>query len=228
MKYIIVGLGHFGTSLGQKLTAMGHEVIGVDPDMVKVEACKNLMGHTVCMNPSDPDAVSSLPIPNADAVVVCIGMNEGANILATAMMKQMNPKFLIVRAISPLHRTVLEAMQVDDIVYLEEETAHRWAKKLNVKGVLDAYEVTGDYHIIEAIVPKSCVGKTLEEVDLRNKYNISVLSTIKLVDTKNAIGITRQVKQVQDVATAKTLLDDRDVILLYGKLSDIQNFLNKE
>jgi trk system potassium uptake protein len=228
MKYIIIGLGHFGTSLGHKLTLMGHEVIGVDPDMVKVEASKSKMSHTICMDPADADAVSSLPIQDADAVIVCIGMNEGANILAAAMMKQMKAKHLIVRAISPLHRTVLEAMQVDDIVYLEEETAHRWAKKLNVRGVLEAYEVTGDYNIIEAVVPKRCVGKTLEETNLRNKYNISVLSTIKMVENKNLIGISRKIKQVQEVASAKTLLEEGDIMLLYGQLKDIQSFLNKD
>jgi trk system potassium uptake protein TrkA len=228
MKYIIIGLGHFGTALGQKLTLMGHEVIGVDPDMVKVEAGKTLMAHTVCMNPADAEAVNSLPIKEADAVVVCIGVNEGANILATAMMKQMGARHLIVRAISPLHRTVLEAMQVDDIVYLEEETAHRWAKRLNVKGVLEAYEVTGDYHIIEAVVPIRCVGKTLEETDLRNRHSISVLTTIKQVEKRNPIGILHKVKQIQEVASAKTLLEEGDIMLLFGKLKDIQAFLNKE
>jgi trk system potassium uptake protein len=227
MKYIIIGLGHFGTSLGQKLTAMGHEVIGVDPDMTKVDAAKGMMTHTVCMNPSDAESVGSLPIPDAHAVIVCIGVNEGANILATAMMKQMKARRLIVRAISPLHRTVLEAMQVDEMVYLEEETAHRWAKKLNISGVLDSYEISGEYNIIEAVVPARCVGKTLKEVDLRNKYNVSVLTTIKLVDEKNIIGISRKVKRVQDVASANTLLDDRDIMILYGKMSDIQSFLNR-
>jgi len=65
---------------------MGHEVIGVDPDMNKVEDNKGYMTHTVCMNPSDPESVASLPVWDADAVIVCIGMNEGANILATAVM----------------------------------------------------------------------------------------------------------------------------------------------
>jgi trk system potassium uptake protein len=227
MKYIIIGLGHFGSSLGQKLTAMGHEVIGVDQDMVKVETAKGLMTHTVCMNPSDPDSVGGLPISDATAVVVCIGVNEGANILATAMMKQMKARHLIVRAISPLHRTVLEAMQVDEIVYLEEETAHRWAKKLNVSGVLDSYEISGEYNIVEAIVPKRFVGKTLKEIDIRNKYNLSVLTTIKMVEEKNIIGATRMVKLVQDVASATTLLDVDDIMVLYGKMSDIQSFLNK-
>jgi trk system potassium uptake protein len=228
MKYIIIGLGHFGASLGNKLTALGHEVIGVDPEMSKVEACKGTMTHTVCMIPSDPDSVSSLPIKEADAVIVCIGVNEGANILATAMMRQMKAKHLIVRAISPLHRTVLEAMQVDEIVYLEEETAHRWAKKLNVSGVMDAYELSGDFNIVEALVPKRCIGMTLEQTDLRNKYNVSVLTTIKMVEQKNIIGINRKIKQVQELATAKTLLEDNDILVVYGRLKDIESFLNKE
>ena len=227
MKYIIIGLGHFGSSLGQKLTTLGHEVIGVDPEMSRVEANKSLMTLAVCMDPSDPQAVGSLPIKDADAVVVCIGVNEGANILATAMMKQMKAKHLICRAISPLHRTVLEAMQVDDIVYLEEETAHRWAKKLNISGVLDAYEITGEYNIIEAVVPKGFIGKTLEETQIRNKYNILVLATIKMVEQKNIIGIMKKTKQVQEMASATTLLEEKDILVLYGKLKDIEALMKQ-
>jgi len=227
MKYIIIGLGHFGSSLGQKLTSLGHEVIGVDPEMTRVEANKGLMTHTVCMEPSDPQAVGSLPIKDADAVIVCIGINEGANILATAMMKQMKAKHLICRAISPLHRTVLEAMQVDDIVYLEEETAHRWAKKLNISGVLDAYEITGEFNIIEAVVPKGFIGRTLEGTQIRVKYNILVMATIKMVEQKNIIGVTKKTKQVQEMASAKTVLEEGDILVLYGKIKDIETMMKQ-
>lgn len=225
MKYIIIGLGHFGSSLGQKLTTMGHEVIGVDPDMSKVEENKGNMTHTVCMNPSDPESVASLPVRDTDAVIVCIGMNEGANILATAVMKQMKPKHLICRAISPLHRTVLEAMQVDDIVYLEEETAHRWAKKLNVKGLLDSYEITHEFNIVEVLVPKRCVGKTLSELDLRNRYNVIVLATICMVEEKNSLGLTIMTKKVQEMASANTILDDGIIMVLYGKMKNIEDVI---
>ncbi|HBL72584.1 MAG TPA: potassium transporter TrkA [Bacteroidales bacterium] len=225
MKYIIIGLGHFGSSLGQKLTTMGHEVIGVDPDMGKVEACKTYMTHTVCMNPSEPESVASLPVPSADAVVVCIGMNEGANILATAVMKQMKAKHLICRAISPLHRTILEAMHVDDIVYLEEETAHRWARKLNVKGLLDSYEITNEFSIVEVLVPKRYVGKTLAELSLRNNHNVLVLATVKLIEESNAIGVTRKTKQVKEMASATTVLEEGTVMVLYGRMKDIEAVL---
>lgn len=225
MKFIIIGLGHFGSSLGQKLTRMGHEVIGVDNDMNKVEDNKGILTSCVCLNPSDPQAVSSLPVSDADVVVVCIGLNEGANLLATANMKLMKAKCLICRAISPLHKTVLEAMQVDDIVYLEEETAHRWAKKLNMRNAVDVYEITGDFNIVEVVVPVNMAGMTLEDSHIRNKYNLIVLSIIRMVEQKNAIGINRKVKQVQEMASARTVLNKDDIMVIYGKTRDFENFM---
>ncbi|MDD4972555.1 MAG: TrkA family potassium uptake protein [Paludibacter sp.] len=225
MKFIIIGLGHFGSSLGQNLTIMGHEVIGVDNNMVNVEDNKGLMTHTICLNASDSQAVSSLPINDADAVIVCIGLNEGANLLATANMKLMKAKHLICRAISPLHRTVLEAMQVDEIVYLEEETAHRWAKKLNMKSAIDVHEIAGDFNIVEVTVPKRFVGKTLQESQIRSNYNLLVLSTIKMIEQKNVIGITIKIKQIQEMASAITILDENDIMILYGKIKDFESFL---
>ena len=35
MKYIVLGLGHFGRSLAVHLTELGHEVIGADKSLIK-------------------------------------------------------------------------------------------------------------------------------------------------------------------------------------------------
>jgi trk system potassium uptake protein len=228
MKFIIIGLGTFGSSLAQKLTNMGHEVIGVDSKMSKVESIKEKITHSICLDSTDMMAVKHLPVEDTDIVLVCIGEDEGASILTTALMKQLNVKRLISRAVSPLHETILEAMKVDEIVHPEEETAERWAKKLNIRGVVDSFELTDEHHIIEAKVPPHFAGKTLEEIGVRRKYNIIVLTTIKMVEKKNFIGIVRKVKQVQDVASGKTLLDADDILVLYGQMRDINHFLKEE
>jgi trk system potassium uptake protein TrkA len=159
MKYIIVGLGNFGASLAQKLTEIGHEVIGVDCDLSRVEGMKEIITHSICLDGTDAKAVNHLPLKDTDAVLICIGENQGANVMATAMMKKMNVKRLISRAISPLHQTVLEAMGVDEIVHPEQESASRWAKRLNMKGVVDSFEITADYSIVEARAPQKFVGQ---------------------------------------------------------------------
>ena len=130
MKYIIVGLGNFGASLAQKLTALGNEVIGIDKKMSKVDAFKEKMSHTICMDATDEFTVSGLPLKETDMVIVAIGEDQGANIMTTALFKNLQVKRLISRAINPLHEKVLQAIGVDEIVHPEEETAERWAKKL--------------------------------------------------------------------------------------------------
>lgn len=225
MKYVIIGLGNFGASLAQKLTHMGHEVIGVDNQMNKVEALKEKITHTICLDTTDEQAVTHLPLKECDIAMVCIGEDEGANILSTALMKQYKVKRLISRAVSPLHETILEAMQVDEIIHPEEETAERWAKKLSLRGVVDSFELTGDFSIIEAAVPARYDGMTLEEAELNKKYEFLVLTTIKLRHEANDMGLPKQVPKVQGIATSKTVLIKGDLIVIYGRTSDIERFL---
>ncbi|QED38019.1 TrkA family potassium uptake protein [Antarcticibacterium arcticum] len=225
MKYIIIGLGNFGASLSQKLSEMGNEVIGVDNNMSRVENIKDKITHAVNLDATDISAVGKLPLKDTDIVIVGIGEDKGANIMATALMKQMRVKRLISRAVSPLQETVLEAMGVDEIIHPEEETAERWAKKLNLIGVIDSFEVTGEYSIVETEIPKEYDGLSLEEIGLKRKYNIIVLTTIKITQEKNSIGSVKNVTQVQEVASAKTILYYGDIMVLYGNNRDIKNLL---
>jgi trk system potassium uptake protein TrkA len=225
MKFIIIGLGNFGSSIGQKLTAAGHEVIGVDIKMSHVDAMKESISHTVCLDCTDPQAVTHLPLKDVDIVVVCIGEDEGANIMSTALMKRMQVKRLISRAVSPLHENVLEAMGVDEIVHPEEETANRWAKKLSIQGVVDYFELSEEFSIIEAVVPPKFDGKTILELELKKRFNVLVLTTIVRVEEKNLLGITKPVSRVQDVAAADTVLHEGDIMVIYGNLKNIKRFL---
>lgn len=228
MKYIIIGLGNFGSSLAERLTSKGNEVIGVDSQMSKVEALKEKITHTICLDCTDPQAVTHLPFGDTDIVFVAIGENEGANIMATALMKQLKVKRLISRAISQLHQTVLEAMGVDEIVHPEEETAERWAKKLNMRGVVDSFELTTNYNIIEATTPKSFIGKTIQEIAFRKNYNIVLLTIIKMVDQKSIFGNTGKKQQVQGVVSSRTVVEEGDILVMYGNIKDIQAILKEE
>lgn len=228
MKYVIVGLGNFGASLAEKLTKMGNEVIGVDVNMSKVEAIKDKITHAVNLDSTDITAVSSLPLKDTDVVIVGIGEDKGANIMATALMKQLNVKRLISRAVSPLQEMVLEAMGVDEIIHPEEETAERWAKKLDLQGVVDSFEVNRDYTIIETEIPAEFDGRTLEEIGLKRKYDIIVLTTIKLSREKNELGTERGISNVQGVASAKTVLHKNDIMVLYGHNKNLKKLLKDQ
>lgn len=228
MKYIIVGLGNFGASLSQKLTAQGNEVIGIDTRMEKVNLYKEKISQTICMDATDEFTVAGLPLDDTDVVIVAIGEDQGSNIMTTALFKNMQVKRLISRAINPLHEKVLIAMGVDEIVDPEEETAERWAKKLILNNVVDSFELSEDFSIIEANVPKAYIGKTLREVGFRSKFNLLVLTIMKKSEVKSRLGKSRTEINIQGIATPDQQLKDTDILVLYGSNKDLQGFLKQK
>ncbi|MGV3539198.1 MAG: potassium channel family protein [Rufibacter sp.] len=227
MRYIVIGLGYFGSSLSIRLTEMGHEVIAVDRDMQKVELYKDQVTHTVCLDASDFQALSTLPTSETDVVLVGIGEDLGASVMATAIFKQLQVKKLICRAISPLHQTVLEAIGVDQIIRPEQESAERLAKKLEMRGVIDSFDLAEDYNIIEATVPERYVGMTIAESDFRARYQVNVLTILRNKESKNIFGRVQPKATVLGVVSGETVFEAGDILVVFGKIQDIDRLLHE-
>ncbi|MDD3961758.1 MAG: TrkA family potassium uptake protein [Bacteroidia bacterium] len=228
MKFILIGLGNFGTSLAEKLTKLGHEVIGVDKNINKVEAIKEKATHAISIDCTDENATKYLPLKDTDCVVVCIGKDEGANIITTAVMKKHKVNRLICRAVSPLHKTILEAMGVTEIIQPEEETSERWAKKLTMKGVVDSYSLSDKYGIIEALLPHRHAKKSIQELNIRDHYEFIILTTIKKTMKDTIFGAKHTVSQVKGVASPVTVLEEGDILVMFGLIEDIQQFISED
>jgi trk system potassium uptake protein TrkA len=221
MKYIIVGLGNFGASLAEKLTQQGNEVIGIDSSMPKVTALKEKINHTICLDATDEQTVSDLPLKNTDIVMICIGEDQGTNVLATALFKNLGVKRLISRSINPLHEKILRAIGVDEIVRPEEETAERWSKKLCLKGVVDSFELNKNYSVVEIKTPDFLVGKTIKEVGFRKNHSIVILTIIKQTEETSFLGKSTTVSTVQGISQQETILQKDDILVLYGANKDL-------
>ncbi|WP_372950673.1 potassium channel family protein [Mariniphaga sp.] len=227
MKFIIIGLGNFGSSLAEKLTNMHHEVIGVDNQMEKVEAIKDKISLAVCLNSKDPESLNTLPLKNSDAVLVCIGEDEGASLITTAHLKRLKVHRLISRSVSTIHETILEAMGITEIVRPEEESAMRWAQRLTSSSFLDSFELTNDYSVVEMIIPEKFIGKTIGQIGFNKNYHVIVLTTMKQVKEQNSIGASKMVKKLYGTANAETLLKEDDVLVIYGHKKNIQRLLEE-
>lgn len=225
MNYLIIGLGNFGSALAIRLTQQGHEVIGVDSSMVKVETLKNDISHTICANCTDINSAKELPIKSSDAVIICIGEDEGNSIMAAAIMKQLDAKRIIGRAVSTTQETILLAMGIHEIVHPEQDSAEKLAKNLTSDGLLDSFSISDRFSISKVSVPKSCDGKTLKELDLRNEYNLTVLSIVSKAEKKNIFGFKKTTLDVTEIAKADTMLSEGEVMFVFGDIKDVERFL---
>ncbi|MFC3200172.1 potassium channel family protein [Parapedobacter deserti] len=226
MKYIVLGLGNFGRALAIRLTELGHEVIGVDNRMAKVEELKEKITHTVRMDTTDADAMGALPLKDADAAIVAIGEDEGASLLTTALLKQLRVKRIIGRVVSDLQKTVLEAMDIDEYITPEEESAARLAMRLDNIDIVDSFKISDRYSIIETKVPSKYVGMTLKQANLTNKYRVIVLTTIKST-ARQENGKTKINKEATGIAQSDTVLAEGDILVLFGELKDTNRLIQK-
>ncbi|WP_313368991.1 potassium channel family protein [Sphingobacterium mizutaii] len=226
MKFIIIGLGNFGASLAMKLTAQGNEVIGVDLRLERITALKEKITHTIALDAAEPSAFHSLPLKNTDVVIVAIGEDEGANIMVTALCKEAQVKRLVSRAVNALHEKVLNAIGVTEIVHPEEETAERWSKKLCLSGLVDSFELNANYSIVEAIIPQQYVGKTIQEIGFREKYEILVLTILKSAERDTLFGKSRIVTTIlHGIPKPDTMFQEGEIIVIYGSNKNIKEFL---
>lgn len=225
MKFIVIGLGNFGASLAEKLTMQGNEVVGVDQRIEKITALKEKITHCICLDATDETAFHTLPLKNTDVVVVAIGEDEGANIMVTALCKEASVKRLISRAVNRLHEKVLTALGVSEIAHPEEESAERWSKKLCMTGLVDSFELNSNYSIVEAIVPDKYIGKSIQEIGFREKYELLVLTILKSKEQKTSFGKSMVTTILHGIPKPETILEKGDVLAIYGYNDHIKSFL---
>ena len=221
MKVIVFGLGNFGMSLALSLTETGNEVIGIDKNMEKVNLLKDKISHVVCMDSTNELAFEAVPLKDADKVVVAIGENEGAAIITTAIIKKLSDVKIISRALSPIHDTVLEAMGIHSIIHPEQDSADRLTKQINFKTTLENYQLDNNFTISEVKSKPEFQGKTLAELNDIDKYRLTLITIIRKREKKNLIGKKTIVKETIGRPTHETILEENDILVVYGNNKDI-------
>jgi len=226
MKFIVIGLGNFGSALSARLTSMGHEVIGLDGNREKTELFKDTITQTICMDVTNEQALSTLPLKECDYAIVTIGEDFGASVMTTALLKQAGVKKLVSRAINPLHHKVIEALGVDLILQPEYDAASRFADSILFSGLSNSYDITDEYKIIEARLPDRYDGMLLSEVDFTNRHSLLILTVIRTEESKSLFGHVQRKKKSLGLPSASQQLKLGDQIVLFGKLKDIEGLLN--
>jgi trk system potassium uptake protein TrkA len=225
MNFIVIGLGNFGASLAKKLTALGHDVIGVDKDLEKVEFFKDTIKNTVSMDITDIHALNALPLKDCDMVVVCLSDDFGSSVKTTALLKDIGVQRICARESSLIHKTVLNAIGVTNTINPEYDAAVVFAEKLIMTGIWSIYSISDDIKIAEVSVPEEYFGKNLSQVNFRELHNVGLL-TVKHPDEKHSTPALEKwiATDVEDLEEDIILGKDMRLIIK-GKKKDIMDFL---
>ena len=175
-RFVVIGLGHFGSTVARRLYELGHEVIAVDQNVEMVDSIGPYVTRAIAGDATNKDVLDEAGVDGADVGVIAIGENLGASILSLLALRDLHIKTIYVKVISEDHARIADALGASDTVFPERQAATNLASRIT-SGKLLHYTAYGEqFAIQEMAVPESWAGKTLVELKLPEHHNIQVVA----------------------------------------------------
>ncbi|MDG1381891.1 MAG: TrkA family potassium uptake protein [Flavobacteriales bacterium] len=220
MRYVVIGIGKYGSRIALEMAGRGAEVFAIDCVEERVENVADDVALAITMDSTDPKALRSQKLEELDAAVVAIGENFEATVLTTLNLMDLGIPRVIVRASGRDQERILRKLGVQEILAPETEFASLVAERLmnpNLRGFL---ELPDDFEIAEIQAPTGCVGRTLGEIDLTNRYELRLITIRRTYseegeDREHLIGIPRPDTEVQQT----------DTLVVFGTLGNVNRLL---
>ena len=172
----VLGLGKYGRSLVENLYEMGADVLAVDRNEELIQDFSDNCTAAVCANLANEEEVLALGLKNMDIVVVAIGDDLAASIVSITVAKEQGVPLVIAKTSSNRISSILRKVGADKILDPEGEGGARSARILMSSSVKDVFELDKNLSMIEMVPKKEWIGKTLTELNLRNRMNLNVIA----------------------------------------------------
>ena len=174
--FAVLGLGRFGKKLAVSLYDMGEEVMAIDRNPELVEAVSSSVTYAIEADVSNADALKGVNIGEIDTVIVAMGSDLTASIMAVMVSKEQGVPHVIAKAADERMGEILKKVGADRIIFPEEDTGLRIARKLSSDSFLDFFDIDDNLCLVEIKPKPEWIGKNLIELQLRDKYRMNVVA----------------------------------------------------
>lgn len=228
-KIAVIGVGRFGMHLAVALAEKGAEVLAIDENLERLDEIKERVTHTVRLDSTEETPLRSQGLEEFDAVVVAIGENFEGSLLTVAMLQKIEVKRIVVRATTAVHERILQHLGVTEIILPAAEAAERLANTLLFENVVDSFALSSEYTIAEITAPDGFIGQTVEVLDLRKRFEISLV-TIKRIERRSLLfGFKmKEVETIIGVPLPATTIERGDILVVFGNHQAIQRLTEAE
>lgn len=209
---LLIGLGRFGRHMALKLKELNHQVLAIDQDEERVATVLPFVTNAQIGDSTNEQFISSLGVRNFDLCIVAIGDNFQSSLETTALLKDYGAPFVLARASRTIHAKFLLRNGADDVIYPERQMAVWAAVRYSSKNVFDYIQLTPEYSIYEVSVPDSWIGKSMIEMEVRQKHHLNILAV-------------KDGDHLQPLPKPHDIFKGHETMLIMGANKDIQKFI---
>lgn len=204
-RIIIVGLGNFGSTVATSLAEKGHDVIAIDSRESIVDRIGSLVSRAAVGDATQKEVLMQIGAAEADVGVVSTGDDITASILATMALNDLKVRDVIVKVVSAEHARVMQRLGVREVVFPERDSAMALATRVSGSALLNYVSLGSDFSIQEMGVPDAWEGKTIRELELRRRHDITIVALHDVLTDK-----------INPTPDPDYVLKDSDTLLVAG------------
>ena len=221
-RFAVIGLGRFGKKLAIALAMSGAEVIAIDKNRDEIELIRDQVSHSVRLDSTDEEALKAQGVDKVDVVIVSIGQGTGKGfesaVLTVVNLKQLGVKNIYTRAEDLIAGEVFAKIGATEVIYPEIESAQRWAYKLIAPQIGEKIDFAPGYSLARIKAPASFNGKTVMDLQLRQKYNVNLVA-IKRDEQSKAKKSEKG--GIINVPMPSTIIYQDDILMVAGSDADL-------
>lgn len=206
---LLIGLGRFGRHIAMKLDELHHEVMAVDREEKRVNEVLPYVTNAQIGDSTDSEFLRSLGVRNYDFCIVAIGDDFQSSLETTSLLKELGAQMVISRAARDVHAKFLLRNGADEVVYPEKQLAVWTAVRYSADHILDYVQLDDTHAIFEILIPENWIGKTIGQLDIRNRHNINIMAL------KHDGSMDMNIR-------SDTVLPENHTMLVLGNSKDIQ------
>lgn len=224
LQFAIIGIGAFGSALAKKLSEEGAYVIAIDNNMEHIEQVKDYVSDAICFDATDPDLLQEHGITNVDVAVIAIGETFEPVVLVAMQLLNAGVEEVYGRAGSYTQEQILKQIGITDVIHPERQVAERMGVSLVRRGMADVFELGEGMSMFEIEAPDSMVGYTLEELEIRQRYQLNLITIKRLSETDQNIGLPKQYRHI-GVLDGTTEIKEGDRLLMVGNKENVDKLI---
>jgi len=220
-RFAVIGLGRFGQKLAIALAMSGAEVVAIDKDRDLIELLADQVSHAVRLDSTDEEALKAQGVDKVDVAIIGIGGSTGgfeAAILTVVNLRQMGIKQIYARAEDLIAGEVFSKVGATEVIYPEIESAQRWAYKLIAPQIGEKIDFAEGYSLARIKAPPSFDGRTVMDLQLRQKYNVNLVLVKR---GENARKIKGEKGKIINVPMPSTVIYQDDILMVVGSDVDL-------
>jgi trk system potassium uptake protein TrkA len=210
-RFIVVGLGNFGSSAAFTLHELGHEVAALDMDPERVDKHGRTVSKAAVGDGTKKADLKRLGAETADAAIISTGEDLAASALTTLILREMGVEEVYVKVTSDDHARLIEKIGVTETIFPERESGIRLGRRIANRLLLNYVQLGTGFGLQEMAVPTAWVGQSLRELALPRSSGVVVVAVHDM--------LTDEIRPIPDPDAP---LKDSDTLLVAGKEEDLE------